>query len=221
MKHIVVDLEMNPIKYGHEARRIGTNEIIEIGAVMLDDDLSEVAAFKTFVKPELNDGIAKKITKLTGITDDMVKNAPDFNTALKMFISWCNGTGDEVIVHAWSESDYDQIKKEMEIKFYECTAEERNILDKKWDDFQHQFDSHLGFERQLSLSTALNMAGIDFMGRAHDALDDARNTAELLQVFSDTELFEKTLAKIKEVMTPTDIGCSLGSMFDFSAFLSA
>lgn len=221
MKHIVVDLEMNPIRFGHEARAIGTNEIIEIGAVMLDDNLTEISSFKTFVKPVLNDGITKKITKLTGITDEMVENAPEFGTALRMFTNWCNGTGDDVTVYAWSDSDYDQICKEMQIKEYESNEDELNITGNKWDDFQHQFDTHLGFDRQLSLSAALDMAGIDFSGRAHDALDDARNTAELLQVFNDEALFEKTLAKIKDLMTPTNIGTSLGSVFDFSAFLTA
>lgn len=41
------------------------------------------------------------------------------------------------------------------------------------------------------------MAGIDFSGREHDALDDAGNTAELLHIFLDEELFEKTLRKIE------------------------
>lgn len=221
MKHIVVDLEMNPIKYDNPVRSIGTNEIIEIGAVMLDDNHNEISAFKTFVKPVLNTGIVKKITRLTGITDEMVANAPEFATAFKMFTDWCNGTGDEITIYAWSDSDFDQITKEIEIKGYVASEDEKNITDVAWDDFQHQFDEHLGFERQLSLSTALNMAGIDFSGRAHDALDDARNTAELLQVFSDTELFEKTLAKIKDVMTPTKIDCALGSLFDFTALLGA
>ena len=34
MKHIVVDLEMNNIRRKSEARKICTNEIIEIGALM-------------------------------------------------------------------------------------------------------------------------------------------------------------------------------------------
>lgn len=221
MKHIVVDLEMNPIKHGNEARRIGTNEVIEIGAVMLDDNHVEIASFRTYVKPQLNDGIAPAIRRLTGITNEMVENAPEFNVAFKMFTSWCLGTGDEFVIHAWSDSDYNQIKKEIEIKGYEPEDEERIITDVEWDDFQHQFDIHLGFERQLSLSSALDMAGIDFEGKAHDALDDARNTAELLKLFSDEALFDKTLRKIKECMTPTSIDCSLGSLFDFSIFLDA
>ena len=51
MKHIVVDLEMNIIRNNAEARKICTNETIEIGAVMLDDNLQEIASFRTYVKP--------------------------------------------------------------------------------------------------------------------------------------------------------------------------
>ena len=45
MKHIVVDLEMNNIRKKSEARRICTMETIEIGAVMLDDNLQEISKF--------------------------------------------------------------------------------------------------------------------------------------------------------------------------------
>ena len=80
---------------------------------------------------------------------------------------------------------------------------------------------HFGFAKQLSLKNALSMSGIDFTGREHDALDDARNTAELLQIFMDKELFEKTLKKIEEVMTPKTIGNTLGDLFNFSALVTA
>lgn len=221
MKHIVVDLEMNNIRQKSEARRICTMETIEIGAVMLDDNLQEISSFRTYVKPEYNDGIVKKITRLTGITDDMVLNAPRFNEALRMFTNWCLGTGDDVTIYAWSESDYGQISKEMLLKGYIVTKEEENLLCNDWSDFQKEFDSHLGFERQLSLKMALDMAGVDFSGREHDALDDARNTAELLQIFRDEELFDKTLRKIKEFMEPTEIGSTIGDLIDFSVFACA
>ena len=221
MKHIVVDLEMNNIRQKSEARRICTMETIEIGAVMLDDNLQEISSFRTYVKPEYNDGIVKKITRLTGITDDMVLNAPRFNEALRMFTNWCLGTGDDVTIYAWSESDYGQISKEMLLKEYDVTKEEENLLGNDWSDFQQEFDSHLGFERQLSLRMALDMAGVEFSGREHDALDDARNTAELLQIFRDEELFDKTLKKIKEFMEPTEIGSTIGDLIDFSAFACA
>ena len=67
-----------------------------------------------------------------------------------------------------------------------------------------------------NLKLALEMAGIDFSGREHDALDDARNTAELLQIFKNETLFDKTLRKIAEVMRPSSLGNTLGNMIDLS-----
>lgn len=217
MKHIVVDLEMYNIRQKSEARRICTNETIEIGAVMLDDNLQEISSFRTYVKPEYNDGIVPKISRLTGITDAMVVNAPKFKEALRMFTNWCLGTGDEVTIYAWSDSDFNQIRKEIVLKEYEISEDERNLLETEWTDFQQEFDGHLGFERQVSLRMALDMAGIDFSGREHDA----RNTAELLQIFRDEDLFDRTLRKIEEIMKPSSLGNTLGSMIDLSMFAIA
>ena len=221
MKHIVVDLEMNTIRRKSEARKIWNMETIEIGAVMLDDDLEEIASFRTYVKPEFNDCIERKITRLTGITDDMVKNAPSFSEALKMFTNWCLGTNDDVTIYAWSESDYMQISNEMLLKNYQVSENEKDLLLNEWSDFQHEFDSHLGFQKQVSLKMALDMAGVDFFGREHDALDDARNTAELLHIFRDRNLFDLTLRKIKEYMEPSSAASSMGELFDFSMFACA
>ncbi len=221
MKYVVVDLEMNYTSRKSEVKRNLKMETIEIGAVMLDEKLQEIASFRTYVKPEYSDGIRKKISELTGITDDMVANAPSFREALRMFTTWCRGTGDEVKIYAWSDSDYNQIFGEMLAKQYEITDAERPLLENVWDDFQKEFDSYLGFERRLSLSMALDMAGVAFAGRAHDALDDARNTAELLHIFKDRDLFDKTLRLIKEAMEPKEIGDTLGDLFDFSAIVCA
>ncbi|MCR5792495.1 MAG: exonuclease domain-containing protein [Lachnospiraceae bacterium] len=221
MKHVVIDLEMNNTCKKPGERRKCSMETIEIGAVMLDDNLNEVSSFRTYVKPEFNDGVVKKITKLTGITTEMVENAPRFNEALRMFTSWCLGTDDEVTIYAWSQSDYAQVSKEMVVKGYELSYEEVVLFDTEWFDFQQEFDTNLGFERQLSLNFALEMAGVDFAGHRHNALDDARNTAELFRIFKDEELFEKTLRKIRDAMVPTPLGNTIGNMVDFSKFVSA
>lgn len=216
MKYIVVDLEMNHA--GKKNRKqCGINmEVIEIGAVLLDENFAEISSFRTYVKPQLCSRIQPNISALTGISDEMVMNAPYFKEAFKMFTDWCLGTGTEFTIYSWSTSDYQQIAKEIQLKNYEPEERERVITDIPWQDFQQVFDEHLGFERQISLSMALDMAGLSFSGREHDALYDARNTAALFSVFHDPDLFEKTLKKIKDAMTPSPLENSLGSMFDFS-----
>ena len=209
---------MNTVNKKSEVRRLCNRETIEIGSVMLDEDLKEISVFRTYVKPEYNDRISSKISALTGITNGMVQNAPTSSEALRMFTNWCLGTGDNAVIYSWSESDFTQIKKEMMVKKYEINEAETAILNNPWYDFQKEFDSHLGFQKQVSLKVILDMAGVDFSGREHDALDDARNTAELLHIFREKTLFDLTLRKIKEAMEPTNINTTLGSMIDFSMF---
>lgn len=100
----------------------------------------------------------------------------------------------------------------MILKEYRLSKEEELITDIPWQDFQRTIDDYLGFERQISLQKALELAGIDFNGHAHDALDDARNTARLLSVYQDA-------VKIKEVLISTPLGNSIGNMFDFSTLV--
>ena len=220
MKHIVVDLEMNNIRRRSEARKICTNEIIEIGASMLDENLWQIGKFQIYVKPEYNDVIVPKISKLTGITNEMVANAPTFSVAFKQFTDWCLNIKDDVMIYAWSNTDHSQVMKEIQLKQYKLSEEEHKLMEHGWTDFQNEFDIHLGFERQISLKLALDMAGIDFNGRQHDALDDARNTAKLLRVFKDEELFDQTLRKIEEVMKPSSLENTLGNLIDLSMFMT-
>lgn len=220
MKHIVVDLEMNNIRRRSEARKICTNEIIEIGASMLDENLWEIGKFQIYVKPEYNDVIVPKISKLTGITNEMVANAPTFSVAFKQFTDWCLNIKDDVMIYAWSNTDHSQVMKEIQLKQYKLSEEEHKLMEHGWTDFQNEFDIHLGFERQISLKLALDMAGIDFNGRQYDALDDARNTAKLLRVFKDEELFDQTLRKIEEVMKPSSLENTLGNLIDLSMFMT-
>lgn len=221
MKYVVVDLEMNNVAKGSGVRRRCSQETIEIGAVMLDENMQEVSSFRTYVRPEYNACIAPQIELLTGITFDMVENAPAFSEAFHMFTSWCLGTGDEVMIYAWSGTDYAQIAREVLLKDYAPSTEEAHLIKYPWLDFQAEFDQQLGFKKSVSLKNALNMAGLDFSGREHDALDDARSTAQLMKIFRDRELFEATLSRIEDVMKPSSGGVCLGDMFDMSAFYVA
>ena len=218
MKHIVVDLEMNQTKREAFLSTGLSTETIEIGAVMLDESYNEISCFKTYVRPEYNDTIVGKITKLTGITYERVADAPGFNEAIKKFSGWCLSAKEKTEIHAWGDTDYSQISKEIALKNYEVTENEKHLFSEPWNDFQKEFDRVIGFQKNLSLKTALFTLGIDFSGQEHDALCDARNTGILFRYFKDEKLFKTTLKKIKEVMEPEEQGVTLGDMFDFSKF---
>ncbi|MCI8480847.1 MAG: PolC-type DNA polymerase III [Oscillibacter sp.] len=68
--------------------RVDREAITEIGAVVLRD--GEVAErFQTFVNPQRN--LTPEIVGLTGITDEMLKDAPSLREALTAFLEFANG----------------------------------------------------------------------------------------------------------------------------------
>lgn len=216
MKHyIIIDLEMNPVadEYKKE-KNICRNEIIEIGAVIMNEAFEVLGDFKTLVKPQYNTSIYKKYEALTGITTQMVSSAPTFATAYEMFVNWCDSYGNYEIF-AWSDNDYKQIVAEMQLKNY-LNSDFMAPLS-KWYDFQKEYKETLGLERIMSLEKALDYAGITFEGRMHDALWDARNTAELFAIVRNKERCNSVLKAVIDVLKPKNTCNTLGDFFDFSA----
>ena len=219
MKYIIVDLEMNPVagEYSEE-RKICRSEIIEIGAVIMDERFLVLGEFKTLVKPQYNAEICKRYETLTGISTQMVSGAPTFATAYEMFVNWCKPYDDEYEVYAWSENDYNQLVAEMALK--NCASEENMEPLKHWFDFQKEYTEKLGLERIMSLEKALDYAGVAFEGRMHDALWDAKNTAELFAIVRNEERCNAVLKTVMEVLKPKNVGGTIGEMFNFGALMA-
>lgn len=79
----------------------------------------------------------------------------------------------------------------------------------------HNNRSHK-FESNISLKDAVMYAGEDFCGRQHDALVDARNTADLFGIVRDENKCQKALQHVIEALQPQN-NFSIGDLFDFSA----
>lgn len=80
--YVVFDLETTGLDGAHD-------EIIEFGACKIING-KIVELLSTFVKPSKH--ISKEITELTGITDEMVKDAPTINCVLPDFFKFCHGS---------------------------------------------------------------------------------------------------------------------------------
>lgn len=219
MNYIIVDLEMNPVAGEYKVeRQICRCEIIEIGAVIMDESFMALGEFKTLVKPQYNDSIYKKYETLTSISTQMVSGAPTFATAYEMFVNWCESYGSDYEIYAWSENDYNQLSAEMELKQY-AKADKMRPLE-NWFDFQKEYTEKLGLERIMSLEKALDYAGIEFGGHMHDALCDAKNTAELFAIVRNEERCSVVLKAVMDVLKSKSISNTLGDMIDFGALMA-
>ena len=89
-----------------------------------------------------------------------------------------------------------------------------------WYDFQKEYTDKLGLERIMSLEKASYYAGIEFEGRMHDALCDAKNTAELFAIVRNEERCNVVLNAVMDVLKPKNIGGTLGDMIDFGALMA-
>lgn len=213
MKKLVIDLEMAaPIS----VKDVQINEIIEIGAVLMDDADNLVQKYHTYVKNEYGK-ISAKISQLTRITEQMTNSAPKLGDALNNMLTFMLPNGcDNTKLYTWSSSDTTEILKELSVK----GIDNPNILllCNEYVDIQKVFMERMGLSKRVNLGKALNMIGIEFEGQEHGALADAVNTTTMLKAMNDEGKVKETMQKIKDAMTPKNIGVSLGSMFDFSKF---
>lgn len=187
---VVVDLEMcNVPKSGHKHLR---NELIQIGAVLLDDELKIADCFMTFVHPVFG-FIDDRIRKLTGISNEDVKDAPEAKEALEMFVNWLP---EDAVIVSWSTNDEHQIRVEAHHKkIYIPGLFE---LFPSWTDCQKTFSDKIEVNRCYRLSDALSIAGVEYEEGFHDALTDARNTAMLFRKMQTEEVFTVSVYYIKE-----------------------
>lgn len=173
-KYVIVDLEMCNVPKGIKREAYNwRNELIQIGAVVVDESLNITDEFMTLVSPEFG-AIDNFIEKLTGISRKAVQGAPKVKEALELFVNWL--PSDAVLV-SWSENDENQIRKEIEAKniFVEGLDNYLNT----WVDCQKTFGEKMNAQKNYKLSEALIIADIDYDEGEHDALVDAKNTAQL------------------------------------------
>lgn len=218
MHKLIIDLEMNNsvlVDYSkNKSGKKGIREIIEIGAVLLDDDNNRIGEFKKYVKPRYSE-VSEFIQKLTGVTQEHVASADDIAKALGDLENFILDKNDTTL-YCWSNSDTRAIRAELEVK--DIQNEYITHLIDTYVDFQKYFDDRVGLYKQFNLEKAFEILDIEPLDGAHDALVDAINTAELfVRIHNDAEV-KKLVDKYNNLLHGEPMTSSIGSMFDFLKF---
>lgn len=179
MNYLVIDLEMCKVPKNYRGKNYKyASEIIQVGAVLLDEEYKEIGKLCQYVCPEY--GVLDYfITNLTGIEKGQLKNAPKLKDALIHMIDWLGER--EYKIFAWSKSDYSQFEHEIKSKNLESQKIWEFMNPVRWIDYQEVFGKRYNFEQAVGLEEALMLCDIEPNGRLHDGLDDARNTARLIE----------------------------------------
>ena len=186
--YVVFDLEMCNVPKGNAREQFKSGkELIQIGAVAMNESFEIIDSFSTYVKPEFG-RIDSFIRRLTGITSKNVANAPTSEVALRSFYDWL--PNDTVLV-TWSGHDVMQIRRELKFKSIDICGF-YDYLDESID-CQVVFSKKMLTKSAYKLSEALLISNIDYNESLHDALIDAKNTALL---------FAKTQKEKKLILSP-------------------
>ena len=193
MHYIVFDLEFNqdpdslmlPSLLPDSPDRKGKYplEIIQFGAVKLDEKFNTVGTFSRLVKPSIYSRISDFITELTGITTDSLESEQTYSQVYKEFIEFVNEP--EVVLCIWGMTD---MKELIRNAIYHKLDEK--LLPNRYINIQPLTSVHLGQSRRkpLGLKYCVEALNIHVSYVFHDALNDALYTAEVFKKVHTSEV---------------------------------
>lgn len=207
---IVIDVEMCLVQKSYEWKDYPyEHEIIQIGAVMMDEEYEIVDEFSSFVHPQYG-RIDHFIRKLTGISEKDIVEAPPLEEVLRQMLAWIGGR--EAVFYSWSVTDYKQIVREIHAKGMD-EGEMAVLLEKDhWVDYQPEAGKRFDKRWRLALEDALMLAEVEPEGKQHDGLVDARNTARLIAKMERNPDSHFLQDRLQEEKNDAPLGTSLGSL---------
>lgn len=193
MNYIVIDLEWNG-SWSKKAHGY-FNEIIEVGAVKVDEQMRVLDEFRAAIKPVVSKKLSNIVTDLTNITAEELEDGTTFMGMMHQLTRWMGKEPSTVLT--WSTTDLLVL---MENCRYFTGRQEIPFL-KNYMDFQVYAQQRMGVDtsQQLGLARAGEMLGIpeDDMS-LHRALDDSKLTAAILQKVYDKDSFVAAIMPVDE-----------------------
>lgn len=178
MNYIIFDLELNSKPFKHKI----PNEIIEIGAVKLNNDLEIIDRFQAFIKPKYFSKLFSIIKKKTNIKQVDIDGAESFKLIMKNFREWL---GEDYLLCSWGYDDYYHIKTNCKLHNIKSSWISEFL------DIQKQFSviNKLEKGKTASLSNALALCNIEIDDEnMHRADIDAEYTCKIfIQIFKELD----------------------------------
>lgn len=192
MEYIILDNEWHTPYCKINGKSI--NELIEIGAVKLDEELNEISRFSVLIKSTFTKKLNSRFQRLTNITtEEMLRDGMTFDQAVDLYTEWA---GTEAVTMTWSNSDLYVLLENFRLRHRINTVP----IIGKYVDLQKYVQNRMisngsDITSQVSVANAALMLGISIDGIGlHRALDDSLLCAEILRkVYNREQLLESVV----------------------------
>ena len=174
-QYIVLDLEWNQRPGGKDGSMDRLPfEIIEIGAVKLNESLQIISEFHRLIRPRVYRQMHFKISEVTHMSMEELDNEGElFDKAMEDFIEWC---GDDYRFCTWGSMDLTELQRNMVYHGMDIPF----AFPLFYYDLQKIYGLIRGDKRKESLDTVVEELGIKEDRPFHRALDDAYYTGRVM-----------------------------------------
>lgn len=176
MYYVIIDLEWNNV-YSRKHKGF-FNEIIEIGAVMADENFRTLDTFSILIKSQLGKKLSSRVKKLTQISNEELKQGVTFPRAIKEFKKWIGDK--DCVFMSWGNADVRTLVENYKYFLGSDTV----LFMKHYADLQKYCQDAMGLSsaNQVGLTSAAERLGIDPEEyAAHRALEDSRLSLRCLK----------------------------------------
>ena len=176
MEYIVLDLEWNQSPRGKAGERRGMPfEIIEIGAVKLDESMAVLSQFDEVIKPAVYRQLHHKTKEILHLEMEELAKARSFKAVAEDFFRWC---GDDYMMCTWGSMDLTELQRNLNF-FRVKNSMKKPLL---YYDVQKLFSIlYEDGKSRRSLRDAVEYLEIEEDIPFHRAIDDTLYTVKILQ----------------------------------------
>lgn len=175
MNYIILDLEATCWQDRSIKRQ---SEIIEIGAVKINERKEILGEFNAFVKPKLHPELSSFCMELTTIEQQDIDDAANYKSVINDFWDWIN-LDEDYLLCSWGFYDRSQFTKDCELNQMSTDWLKNHIS------LKHQYGSFKKLKRPIGMGGALRNENIKLEGTHHRGIDDARNIAKIFLAYFD------------------------------------
>ena len=209
MNYIIFDLEFNQDFKEKSQESLNekqdntpklTFEIIQIGAVKINENFEKISTFSSLIKPKVHTKLHPYVHKMTGITEEQLESKEEFPSIYKKLIEFIGNPLDSILC-VWGIVDIKELLRN--IKFYNLPTD---VIPKKYIDVQYYASKYFCTKdsSRIGLKNAIELLNLQIDGDFHDAFNDAYSTCEVFKniyspIMKPTIYNDNNRRKVKDI----------------------